>query len=324
MKLLSRFRRCLTLLCLIAINLAVEQAGLAAPTNIFFTQFETTEGYSTALDLVGQNSWVGDGSGGNGILTNFFTGQKQQAYVGFSPPGPGDDALFVWRPINFNPVNAGLPIVTFSVLMRIADSDNDEYDYFRWSVYNIQGDRLFSIEFDNYELVVNYQLNGTSPLVTNVAAFLPDQDYTLNVTMNFASNRWSATLGNALIATNKAISTTTGLLNLGDVDAVWLVYDTNAPGNNYMLFDNYRITAEALTVTPVPPSQMQFLGRTAQGWTLLRTLGSDGTRWSIDTTTNFVNWTPLVTNTISSSYFDHVDMTAATFSRRFYRARHVP
>jgi hypothetical protein len=230
----------------------------------------------------------------------------------------------VWRPINFNPINAGLPMVTFTVLMRIADSDNDEYDYFRWSAYNIQGDRLFSIEFDNFSLEINYQLNGSSPLVTNVATFQPDHDYALNVTMNFASNLWSATLGNALIVTNKAISTTSVPLNLGDVDAVWLVYDTNAPGNNYMLFDNYHITAEALTVTPVPPSQMEFLGRTAQGWTLLRTSGSNGTRWSIDATTNFVNWTALVTNTISSSYFDHVDMTAPPFTRRFYRARLVP
>jgi len=204
--------------------------------------------------------------------------------------------------------------------MRIADSDNDEYDYFRWSAYNIPGDRLFSIEFDNYYLEVNYQLNGSSPLVTNVTTFAPDQDYVLNVTMNFASNLWSATLGNALIATNRAISTTSVPLNLGDVDAVWLVYDTNAPGNNYMLFDNYKIAAESVT-----PAQMEFLGRTAQGWALLRTSGSNGSRWSIEATTNFVNWTVLVTNAISSSgYVDHVDMTAAPFSRRFYRARLAP
>ena len=301
---------------------SAERPAGAAPTNLFFTNFDTN--YSTTLDLVGQNAWVGDGSGGNGIVSNFFAGQKLQAYVGFSPPEPGDNALYVWRPINFNPVTAGLPMVKFSVLMRIADSDNGEYDYFRWSVYNQQGTRLFSIEFDNYMLEVNYQLGGNSPIVTNVAPFEVDQDYTLNVTMDFASNRWSATLGNALLATNQAITTTGAPLNLGDVDAVWLVYDTNAPGNNFMVFDNYRLTAEALTVTPVSPAQVQFLGRTAQGWGLLRTSGSDGTRWSVDATTNFVNWTALVTNTISNGYFDHVDMTATPFARRFYRARLVP
>ncbi len=322
MKLQPFFRQCLTTL-LLAVGLGLGASGFAAPTNIFFTNFDTN--YSTELDLVGQNSWVGDGSGGNGVLSNFFAGEKQQAYIGFLPPAAGDDSLYVWQPINFNPVAAGLPLVKFSVLMKIADSDNSQYDYFRWSVYNIQGDRLFSIEFDNFYLEVNYQLNGNSPLVTNVTTFVPDQDYTLNVTMNFASNRWSAMLGNALIATNQAINTTSVPLNLGDVDAVWLVYDTNAPGNNYMLFDNYRITAESLTVPPVTPAQMQFLGRTSQGWALLRTFGESGARWSIDATTNFVNWTALFTNTISpSGAVDYVDMTAAPFSRRYYRARLVP
>lgn len=99
--------------------------------------------------------------GGNGILSGFIPGQGQQAYIGFAPPDPGSDQLYVWRPINFNPLAAGLPVINFSVLMRIADSSNTNYDYFRWSTYNMQGDRLFSIEFDVYALVVNYQLNGT-------------------------------------------------------------------------------------------------------------------------------------------------------------------
>jgi hypothetical protein len=300
---------------------------LAAPTNIFFTQFETTEGYNTTNDLVGQNSWVGDGSGGNGILTNFFTGEKQQAYVGFDPPGPGDDALYVWRPINFNPVGAGLPLVKFSVMMSIRDSsqNNTNYDRFRWSTYNQQGDRLFSVEFDNKYLDVVYQLDGTNDLFFTEIPFRNWTNYyTLAITMDFAFNRWSATLDQVSIATNQPITSVNAPLNLGDVDAVWLIGGTNGPGDNYMLFDNYRITAEALPAPPTPTAQMQFLGRTAQGWALLRTSGSDSTRWSVDATTNFLNWTPLITNTITSGYFDHVDMTAVPFSHRFYRARFVP
>jgi len=324
MKSQGYFRRCLTGLAWLTLSVASQPAVIAAPTNIYFTQFESTEGYTLTNDLWGQNSWIGDGSGGNGILTNFFVGQKQQAYIGFSPPNPGDDQLYVWHPVNFDPLAAGLPLVNFSVLMRVADSDNNEYDYFRWSVYNLEGNRLFSIEFDNYALQVNYQLNGSSPIVTNVATFNADQDYQLNLAMNFASNRWSATLGNALIATNQPINVANVPLNLGDVDAVWLVFNTNAPGNNYLLFDNYRITAETLTTPPVPPAQMRFLGRTSEGWSLLRVAGQDGSRWSLDATTNFVNWTHLRTNMISSGSFDYVDMSATPLSRRFYRARLVP
>jgi hypothetical protein len=317
-------RRGLALLCFVALALGVERSAVAAPTNVFFTNFDTN--YSTALDLAGQNAWIKYGSGGNGIVSNFFAGQKQQAYVGFTPPDSGDDSLYVLRPINFNPVAAGLPVVTFSAQMRVTDSSvtNTNYDYFRWSVYNLQSNRLFSIEFDNYELYVNYELSGPDELFLTDVPFYNASNYLLTVTMNFASNRWSATLGNALIATNQPISTTGAQLSLGDVDAVWLVYDPDAPGDNYMLFDNYRITAEATAVVPVPPAQMQFLGRTTQGWTLLRTTGSNGSRWSLDATTNFVNWTPLVTNAISSGYFDHVDITAPPFARRFYRARLVP
>lgn len=314
----------LFIFCFVTVGLSVHRSGLAAPTNVFFTNFDTN--YSTALDLAGQNSWIKYGSGGNGIVSNFFVGQKHQGYVGFTPPESGDDSLYVLRPINFNPVAAGLPIVTFSVQMRVADSSvtNTNYDYFRWSVYNLQSNRLFSIEFDNYELYVNYELSGANELFLTDVPFYNPSNYLLTVTMNFASNRWSATLGDALIATNEAITTTGLQLSLGDIDAVWLVFDPEHPGDNYMLFDNYRVTAEALPAPPVPSAQMQFLGRTTQGWALLRTSGSNGTRWGVDTTTNFVNWTALVTNTISGGYFDHIDMTATPFSRRFYRARLVP
>ena len=139
--------------------------------------------------------------------------------------------------------------------------------------------------------------------------------------MNFASNRWSASLNNTLIATNKSITTTNAPLNLGDVDAVWLVNQisgTNAPGDNYMIFDNYTITAE------MPPAQVQFLGRTGEGWSLLRVNGQNNSRWSLDATTNHVNWTALKTNVISGTFFDHVDTTSAGLPRRFYRARLVP
>src|SRR2546422_931895 len=85
----------------------------AARTNIFSTQFESAEGYRTNLELIGQNDWVGGGSGGNGIVTNYLAGQGQQAYVGFFPPKTNDDTLFVWKPLNFSPLTNGLPLVKF-------------------------------------------------------------------------------------------------------------------------------------------------------------------------------------------------------------------
>ena len=294
---------------------------LAVTTNVYSTQFETTQGYNINLNLEGQAGWLGSGTGGNGLITNAISGQGQSAYIGFDAPNPADDSLVIWKPINFNAVAAGYPVVKFFTQMRIEDSTNSFYDIFRWSIYNTQGDRLFSLDFDNDFLDISYLLDGTNNIQFTTNQFVNATTYTLMVTMDFASNRWSASFNGAIIATNQFITTTNAPLNLGDVDAVWLVNQisgTNAPGDNYMIFDNYTITAE------MPPAQVQFLGRTGEGWSLLRVNGQANSRWALDATTNFVNWIALKTNVISGTFFDHVDTTSAGLPRRFYRARLVP
>jgi hypothetical protein len=298
-----------------------------AATNLYSTQFETAEGYDENLDLVGQLGWTSGNTGTiwNGLTEGFIAGQGQHAYIGFAAPTNTPD-LFVWQPINFDPLAAGLPIVKFSVQMQIVEDtpEMENFDDFRWSVYNTQGHRLFSLDFDNLFLDVNYLLDGTNELFLTGIRFTNEVTYTLAVTMNFASNRWSATVNSTVIATNQLITTVNAPLNLGDVDAVWSIYDTNAPGDNYMVFDNYQITAESITVPPPPPSQIRFLSRTSEGWALLRVFGQAGSRWSVDATTNFTHWTALTTNTVTGASFDHVDMTATGLAGRFYRARFVP
>jgi hypothetical protein len=321
MKSQALVRRLLTGVVLAALGLGIRPAVLAASTNVFFTRFEVSEGYSTTLDLVGQGPWAGEGSGGNGILSEFFPGEGQQAYVGFLPPATGDEQLVVWPTNQWNPVASGMPVVKFTCLMEVADSTNEEYDFFQWRAYNRQGQRLFILDFDNFFTNINYRLDGTNDYVDTGVYFAPNASYTLSITMNFASNLWSASLGNTLVVTNLPITTTNAPLSFGDVDAVWSLYDPTAPGDNFMLFDNYRVTAEAL---PVASSQAQFLGRTGNGWALLRVLGADGSRWSVDATTNFINWTALKSNSISGGSFDYVDTNAVPFESRFYRARLVP
>jgi hypothetical protein len=293
------------------------------PTNIYSTGFEAAEDYNGNSDLVGQNGWIGAGSGGNGLVTNFFPGLGQQAYIGFAPPNPGYDMLSVWRPINLAPVPTNRPIVKFSVLMEIDDStpSNGQYDDFYWSVYNAQGHRLFTLDFDNFDTRIYYALDdgvgfrNTGNLFTNYTR------HSLVITMNFASNKWSATLDTNLLVTNKSITTVSAPLNLGDIDAVWSVYDSFAPGNNFMLFDNYQITAES----PAPtPAHLQNLGRTSDGQFLLRLTGEPGCNYAIEATTNSVNWSALKTNNATDGAFDYVDTAAPNFPWRFYRARQVP
>jgi hypothetical protein len=242
--------------------------------------------------------------------------------VGFNAPAAGDDFVFVWQPINFNPVAAGYPIVKFSTQIQIQDSTNGEYDYFQWGIYNSLAQPLFFLDFDNFYTNINYHLDGTNTYVDSGVLFAHGTTYTLEVIMNFAGNRWSATLNDTLITTNQPITTTNALLTLGDIDAVWLLYDPEVPaGDNFMVFDNYRITAETL---PVVPAQVQYLGRTGEGWAILRVFGANGAQWALEATTNLVQWTAVKTNFISGTYYDQVDTAAAGARQRFYRARFVP
>jgi formylglycine-generating enzyme required for sulfatase activity len=273
-------------LCILfGLGFASVRPAFAATTNIFSTQFEATEGYSTTINLVGQNGWLGFGSGGNGLVTNYLEGHGQQAFIGFFPPDQGDDQLSVWRPINLAPVPTNMPVVQFSVLMSIVDSSTTDYDDFYWSVYNEQGDSLFTLDFDNYNFRIYYLLDGTNNFVGTGKTFTNDDTNTLVITMNFTQNSWAATFDGVLLATNKAITTTGAPLNLGYVDAVWVVFDPAYPGDNYMLFDNYQITAEVLP----PPARAEE----ARFFRMAGPVASTITAFSAD---GYVTWTNAPTN----------------------------
>ena len=283
-----------------------------AATAIYSTGFEASEGYNINLDLVGQNGWMSAGSGGNGLLTDVFPGRGQQAYIGYAPPASGDSYLFVWQPIN-----KALAHVQFSVTVSVFDSTTTDWDDFYWGVYNQEGDELFSLDFDNYDLGIYYYLDGTNSRVWSGLEFTNGVAYPLRVDLDFTSNRWSATFNGALLATNEPITTIGSPLNLGDIDPAWIIFDPNAPGDNYMVFDDYLITAS------LPPPQLRLLGMLGSA-PVLRLSGSPDTAFAIEASTNLVRWVPLNTNVTTGGSFDYVDNGAAGLPRRFYRGRWVP
>jgi hypothetical protein len=139
--------------------------------------------------------------------------------------------------------------------------------------------------------------------------------------MNFQSNTWNATLNGAPLVANHPITVLGSPLDVGDIDAVWVINDTNAPGDNYMVFDDYKITEE--TVVP-PTATVSFLSKPAGGQASLHLVGDNGLKWAIDRSTDLTNWTALKTNVISGESFDFVDTTATGNTNRFYRGRLVP
>jgi hypothetical protein len=288
------------------------KSALAATGIIYKTGFEFSEGFTTNTDLVGQQKWVGAGSGGNGIVSGFFPGKGQQAYVGFSPPLAPDSTLFVYRPLN-----QSLSNIQFSVTMSIIDSTTTNRDDFYWSVFNQQGHQLFTLDFDNYDLNLYYYLYNTNNRTWSHLTFTNGGAYLLNINMDFSGNRWAATLAGAVLATNQPITTVGAPLNLGDIDAAWIVFDPSAPGDNFMVFDDYQVSAS------VPQPQVRILG-TINGLPTVRLTGLESNRFALEASTNLLKWTALRTNTVAGGSFDFVDDGAAGVSSRFYRARWVP
>lgn len=289
---------------------------------LFSTGFETSEGYDFRMPLGGQNWWVNLGSGGNGVITNFFAGLGQAAYVGFFPPTQREETLHVLRPIDFAPIPANRPLLTFRVVMQLVDSTNGQFDDFRWSVYNTNGTRLFSLDFENSSLGINYGLDDSAGFVPTGLGFDNDGSYDLEVTMNFAHNLWSASLNDYILINSKPISTAGSPLNLGDIDAVWVIRNPASPGDNFMAFDNYSIIAEDKASIP---AKLIPLGVSTNRQFSLRVFGEQGLNYVIEASTDLVKWDPIkVITAPGGGVFDFQDLDATRFPNRCYRAWHRP
>lgn len=290
------------------------------PKVIYSTGFEVSEGYLTDYTLAGQSGWEGYGSGGNMLVTNFFDGYGQQALVGYLPPeAPKYDTLTLLRPINYVPTNMSQAIIKFSVLMEIVDSTNGEFDYFRWSIYNTEGARLFSLDFDNYTALIFYALDGTNGFVETGFKFDNNEIYELVITMNLARNRWSASMNGLIIVTSQPLTTTNATLSVGDVDAVWAIRRPGNAGDNYMLFDEYRLALEE--ATSIPPT-LETVCSPANGRFHVRLHSEPGLTHVLDASADLANWFPIATNaTPSNGVIDFVDSGLADVHLRLYRAR---
>ncbi len=290
----------------------------AQTTVLYETHFEAAEGYDRNLDLAGQRGWLMEGSGGNGLLEEFFPGFGQQAYVGFTPPTEGA-VTTVWRPIDFTPP-ASNAIVRFSVKMEVVESTAGGDDDFRWAVYNRNGNRLFGINFETATREVSYQ-NEDLQFHPTGWTFAFGGTYDFEIWMDFQRNAWTARLNDIVLANAQPITiTNTTARSLGDVDAVWFINNTTGVGNNYMVFDDYRVAAETLNTIPV---FLEPEGRTPEGYFRFWLHGQKGVRYRVEYTTDFQNWISHgeFDNTAGTLLFEDDQATGAP--ARFYRVREL-
>ncbi|MBI5802244.1 MAG: hypothetical protein HZA92_16155 [Verrucomicrobia bacterium] len=287
-----------------------------AATLIYRTTFEAFEGYSTNFTLSGQNGWQHEGTGGNGLVNGFIPGAGQSAYIGFTPPSP-TEFTSVWRPVNLAPVPTNLSVVTFSVTMLVVDSTNSLRDDFRWSIYNTNGSRLFTLDFDNSTERINYGLDDGAGFTATGFQFTRGAVHELAITMNFPRNRWQASLSGTALTAPLPITTTNAALNLGDIDAVWAIRTLGNAGNNYLVFDNYQIAGEPRVSVP----SLLSATRQVDGQLRLQVQAEQATRNAIEVSTNLTQWTAVVTNSALDGAFDVLDGAPLTLPRRFYRVR---
>jgi hypothetical protein len=299
------------------------RASAPNQTVLYSTGFEAAEGFDNRLTLAGQNGWIAYGTGGNGLVTNAFEGEGQQAFVGYAPPQSTNDILNVWRPVVYLPDANRTTQVQFTVWMAIVDSTNRFYDDFRWSAYNTNSQRLFTLDFDNNSLLISYALDDGAGFVSTGIQYTNNTLYGLTINMDFTKNTWNATLNDQLVVAAKPITTATAPLNLGDVDAVWAIRDPGHPGNNYMVFDNYTLATVSDGSLPSAGSvRLEAVGRLPDGRFVMRLTGQPNQSITIEASNDFLNWFALKTAaTGSDGSLDFVDVTAGPFEQRYYRAR---
>lgn len=305
----------------------VVAAGKPLPATsrvLFETGFESFEGYRTDRDLAGQNQWVAIGDGGNGLLASADGFDGQVAYIGYV--GGTNDLLNLFRPIGLTPTGSSLPLVRFTVALQIFDSTTNapNFDDFRWSAYNTLEERLFTLEFDNERLEINFALDDGQGFKSTGYTFRSGDIYDLTIDMNFSRNRWTAFIGDLVLVNSQPITTKKGTqLDLNEMDAVWSWRQPDAPGDNFMVFDDYR-----LVVTPlqdIPPT-VEPVGKLQNGAFIVRVVGEPGVTYSVEATTDLRTWTLVGTGLAQSpsGIMDLQDFAIQDSNAKFYRAFSVP
>jgi hypothetical protein len=215
-------------------------------------------------------------------------------------------------------------VVTFSVTMEIFDSSEEfraDRDCFRWSVYNTNGTRLCSLDFDNATTEISYLLDSGSFVSTRFGFDRGTGVYDLILTLDFAANQWSASLNGTNVVEALPLTTTSTPRHLGDISAAWVLHEgTQRFGDNFMVFDDYQVVAD---IAPTESFRLESLGRVPGVGSVLRLHGQAARRYAIEATTDFAHWTALKTNEATDGSFDYLDRGGSALARRFYRGRLV-
>lgn len=87
-------------------------------TTVFADTFEATEGVVNNSPLAGQNGWVSSVPKLSGVTANYFPGDGQQGYLGFSSVALTTNTVLLYHPLNYQVNTNSDPTIIFSVLLQ--------------------------------------------------------------------------------------------------------------------------------------------------------------------------------------------------------------
>ncbi|MEC7882335.1 MAG: hypothetical protein VYB35_05450 [Verrucomicrobiota bacterium] len=278
---------------------------------IYQTGFEPEEGYDLQYTLAEQSGWQADGTSGNGLIKDTFQDLGNQAYIGFWPPQNDDEGYInIWRPIESQKTDN--KIIRFSVVMMIADSEDTQRDEFRWIIYNSETKWLASVNFDNHTKKINYELDdGEGPKDTEFI-FERNTIYDLTIDMNFHGNNWAAKIGDVYIIENQPLTTSNAKLELGVISAAWVFGDIGNPGNNFMVFDDYKIEQATEAVHKENSLHIKIKNE-------LPVITFSSGKYILESSSNLIDWQDIFITNGESNFVDKEYNKKK--SQRFYRLR---
>ncbi len=300
--------RCLVILALAA-SILTGNGGV-----LYSTGFESTEtppftaGVSTAAapKLVGTGNWamvVNPVTVATSLCYPFAAidsdlvpGMGQTAalgYLGSSAPPSTTQFIRVGRKVDSEPVLAGnKPIIDFYCQIGLNQSTNSRNDDFELLVYNWDDKVLGGLTFDlTRNELFRYDANefntsSTASPYTDTGLSLSSLYGTVvEVTMhiNYKTNTWTATVGGVQVITSAPFTqrpvsgTNLAARTFGSLSARWYITTVGFPGNNWMLFDDWTISASAEPTISATASAAYAANSTAS----IAVTDADSAGWSL-------------------------------------------
>ena len=292
-------------------------------TILYETDFNSTKRYQSNLSLVGQDGWSGNRVEGSRIGSE---SDGLFAFIGGGEMPAGENTILLRRNLGYTPSPDAM-WVDLKARVRISESTNGTFDDFAWAFANSNGEFLFSVLFDNMHRRIHFAEDdgsGDSPFISYGLTFDRETEYDLRILMDFGTNRWSAWLNEAIIASDRRIAQPNNALNLAFLDVAWLPVGFFAVGNNRMEFDDISVTSGTFSF-PVPVNpRLEISRKESEGQFELVLFGNQGRYYTISASRNLTDWVMIDDFLLQEDSHQIIDTTQTRSNIRFYRADEIP